>query len=176
MKWILTGVLLLGILFGGQSCQAMSPEQYIESIAPYAQQVKKHGLFPSVAIAQSCRETGFGKHLEATDIYGRPIRQYNNVLGKKWRTGHYFEKTTWEGAGAGRYMIVGKFQAYRSLGDCFEDYAININNNPAYRYKDPSNLYNFIHSIAPRYATDNPWAYATGVIRIIEKYNLTQYD
>ena len=110
------------------------------------------------------------------DIYGRPIRQYNNVLGKKWRSGHYFEKTTWEGAGAGRHMIVGKFQAYRSLQDCFEDYAVNINNNPAYRHKDTSNLYRFIHSIAPRYATDNPWAYASGVIRIIEKYNLTQYD
>ena len=176
MKWVLTGIFLLGLLFNTQPCQAMSPEQYIASIAPYAQRVKAHGLFPSVAIAQSCRETGFGKHLDAQDIHGRSIRQYNNVLGKKWRGGRYFEKPTWEGSGTGRYMIVGKFQAYHSLTDCFDDYAQNINRNPAYRYKDTSNIYTFIHSIAPRYATDNPWAYATGVIRIIEKYNLTQYD
>ena len=176
MKWVLTGVFLLGMLFNVQLCQAMSPEQYIASIAPYARQVKEHGLFPSVAIAQSCRETGFGKHLDAQDVYGKPIRQYNNVLGKKWRGGRYFEKTTWEGSGAGRHMIVAKFQAYPSLKDCFEDYAQNLNRNPAYRYKDTSNIYTFIHSIAPRYATDNPWAYASGVIRIIEKYNLTRFD
>jgi flagellum-specific peptidoglycan hydrolase FlgJ len=176
VKWLLTGVFLLGMLFNTQLCQAMSPEQYIESIAPYAQRVKEHGLFPSVAIAQSCRETGFGKHLDSQDVRGQPIRQYNNVLGKKWRGGWYFEKLTWEGSGAGRHTIVGKFQAYKTLKDCFEDYANNIMRNPAYRHKDTSNLYTFIHSIAPSYATDNPWDYATGVIRIIEKYNLTQYD
>ena len=176
MKWILTGVFLLGMLFNLPFCQAMSPEQYIEIIAPYAQKVKAHGLFPSVAIAQSCRETGFGKHLDAQDIYGNSVRQYNNVLGKKWRNGRFFEKLTPEGSGAGRYMIIGKFQAYDTMQDCFEDYARNINRNPAYRYKDTSNIYTFIHSIAPRYATDNPWAYASGVLRIIEKYNLTQYD
>ena len=176
MRWLLTGVFLLGILFNSPLCQAMSPEQYIESIVPYAQRVKAHGLFPSVAIAQSCRETGFGKHLDAQDIHGVPVRQYNNVLGKKWRSGRYFEKLTPEGSGAGRYLIVGKFQAYDSLQDCFEDYASNINRNPAYKLKDTSNIYTFIHSIASRYATDNPWAYANGVLRIIEKYNLTQYD
>ena len=176
MKWILTGIFLLGMFFNIQLCQAMSPEQYIETIAPYAQRVKVHGLFPSVAIAQSCRETGFGKHLEARDINGHSVRQYNNVLGKKWRSGHYFEKLTPEGSGANRFMIVGRFQAYNSLQDCFEDYAHNINRNPAYKYKDTSNIYTFIHSIAPNYATDNPWAYAEGVIRIIQRYNLTQYD
>ncbi len=176
MKWILTGIFLLGMVFNPQLCQAMSPEQYIASIVPYAQRVKEYGLFPSVAIAQSCRETGFGKHLDAPDINGNPVRQYNNVLGKKWRAGRHFEKLTPEGSGAHRHMIVGKFQAYDSLQDCFEDYARNINRNPAYQYKDTSNIYTFIHSIAPRYATDNPWAYASGVLRIIEKYNLTQYD
>lgn len=176
MKRALTVVLMLGLLFSAQLCQAMTPEQYIERIAPYAKQVGKQGLFPSVAIAQSCRETGFGKHLNALDIHGNSIGKYNNVLGKKWRSGHYYEKVTSEGHGDGRYMIVGKFQAYKSLKDCFEDYARNIQVNPAYKYKDTSNIYTFIHSIAPRYATDNPQAYANGVLRIIEKYNLTQYD
>lgn len=176
MRWILTGVFLLGMVLNGSLCQAMSPEQYIAKIAPYAQKVKSYGLFPSVAIAQSCRETGFGRHLDAEDIHGRPIRRYNNVLGKKWRSGQFFEKVTWEGSGSNRHKIVGKFQAYKSLRECFEDYAQNINRNPAYRDKDTSNIYTFIHSIAPRYATDNPWAYASGVIRIIEKYDLTRFD
>lgn len=176
VRWILTGVFLLGMLANIPFCQAMSPQQYIESIAPYAQRVKEHGLFPSVAIAQSCRETGFGQYLDAADIHGNSIRQYNNVLGKKWRNGRYFEKVTPEGYGSGRYWTVGKFQAYDSLQDCFEDYAVNINRNPAYKTKDTSNVYKFIHSIAPRYATDNPQAYADGVLRIIEKYNLTKYD
>lgn len=176
MKRVLTGIVMLLMFFNVQLCQAMTPEQYIEKIAPHAKIVKKHGLFPSVAIAQSCRETGFGKHMDALDIHGKSIREYNNVLGKKWRTGRYYEKQTWEGYGAGRHMIVAKFQAYRSLRECFEDYAININTNPAYRNKDTSNYTRFIHSIAPRYATDNPQAYANGVLRIIEKYNLTRFD
>ena len=176
MKWLLTGVFLLGFLWNIQLCQAMTPEEYIEIIAPHAQQVKQHGLFPSVAIAQSCRETGFGKHLDALDIYGESVRKYNNVLGKKWRSGHYYEKWTPEGSGAGRHMIIGKFQAYKSIKECFEDYARNINTNPAYKDKDTSNIYSFIYSIAPRYATDNPHAYSSGVLRIIEKYNLTRYD
>lgn len=176
MRWLLTGVFLLGFAFNLALCQAMSPEQYIESIAPYATKVKEHGLFPSVAIAQSCRETGFGRHLDAEDIHGRSIRSYNNVLGKKWRSGHYFEKVTWEGSGSGRYRIVGKFQAYNSLEDCFDDYARNINRNPAYRYKDTSSARAFIYSIANRYATDNPYDYANGVINIIDKYNLTRFD
>ena len=101
MKWLLTGVFLLGFLCNIQLCQAMTPEEYIEIIAPHAQQVKQHGLFPSVAIAQSCRETGFGKHLDALDIYGESVRKYNNVLGKKWRSGHYYEKWTPEGSAQG---------------------------------------------------------------------------
>ena len=176
MKWILTGIFLLGMALNLNVCQAMSPEQYIESIAPYASKVKEHGLFPSVAIAQSCRETGFGRHLDASDIRGNSIRQFNNVLGKKWRHGKYFEKVTAEGSGAGRYSIIGKFQAYDSLEDCFEDYARNINKNPAYRHKDTSSAKAFIYSIASSYATDNPWAYANGVMSIIEKYNLFRYD
>ena len=176
MKWLLTGIFLLGMAFNLTACQAMSPEQYIESIAPYATKVKEHGLFPSVAIAQSCWETGFGRHLDDADIYGNAVRQYNNVLGKKWRFGKYFEKVTPEGSGSGRYMIVGKFQSYETLQDCFEDYARNIAKNPAYHAKDTSNAYAFIHSIANRYATDNPQAYASGVWRIIEKYNLTRFD
>ena len=169
-------MILMGLLLGVSVCHAISPEQYIESIAPHAVRVKDHGLFPSVAIAQSCWETGFGKSLDAQDIRGNPIRQYNNVLGRKWRSGSYFEKVTPEGSGAGRYMIVGKFQAYDSLADCFEDYARNINRNPAYRQKDTSSAHAFIHSIAARYASDNPQAYANGVLHIIEKYNLTRYD
>ena len=176
MRRILTGVILLGLLLGLSVCQAMSPEQYIESIAPYAVRVREHGLFPSVAIAQSCRETGFGKHLDDTDIRGNSIRQFNNVLGKKWRSGQYFEKLTPEGSGAGRYMITGKFQAYMALDDCFDDYAHNINRNPAYKYKDTSSAYAFIHSIAHRYATDNSQAYANGILQIIQKYNLTRFD
>ena len=147
VKWLLTGVFLLGFLWNIQLCQAMTPEEYIEIIAPHAQQVKQHGLFPSVAIAQSCRETGFGKHLDALDIYGESVRKYNNVLGKKWRSGHYYEKWTPEGSGAGRHMIIGKFQAYKSIKDCFEDYARNINTNPAYKDKDTSNIYSFIYYI-----------------------------
>ena len=176
VKWLLTGIFLLGMAFNQTVCQALSPEQYIESIAPAALRVKEHGLFPSVAIAQSCRETGFGRHLDDADVHGNSVRQYNNVLGKKWRNGHYFEKLTPEGSGAGRYMIVGKFQAYDSIADCFEDYAHNINKNPAYRHKDTSSAHSFIHSIASRYASDNPWAYADGVMKIIEKYNLTRFD
>lgn len=176
MKWVLTGVFLLGILLNSQLCQAMTPEQYINSIAPYAKLVKKQGLFPSVAIAQSCRETGFGKYLNVKDMLGKPIKNYNNVLGKKWRSGQYYEKVTSEGHGNGKHMIIGKFQAYKSIRDCFADYANNINTNSAYKYKDISNIYTFIYSIAPRYATDNPYDYANGVIRIIEKYNLTRFD
>lgn len=154
----------------------MSPQDYIDSIAPYAKKVKEYGLFPSVAIAQSCRETGYGRHLDAEDVDGNSIRQYNNVLGKKWRYGRYYEKLTPEGSGASRVMVVRKFQVYHSLEDCFEDYGRNITRNPVYKNRNTDSPEAFIRSIARFYATDDPDAYANGVLRIIDKYGLTRFD
>lgn len=154
-----------------------SPQQmYIKTIAPYAAVVADYGFHPSVVIAQSCRETGFGQHLDDLDIDGNSVRQYNNVLGKKWHYGDYFIKLTPEGWGPTREYVPRKFQVYDSLGECFEDYAKNITNNPAYANKDTSSREAFIRSIAPKYATDNPEAYAGGVLRIIREYGLEKYD
>lgn len=175
--WLLIFAAIMAFSLPAWGCQAMTPQhEYIESIAPYAKKVKDYGLFPSVAIAQSCRETGYGRHLDSEDVLGNPIRQYNNVLGKKWRYGEYFEKLTPEGSGASRVMVVRKFQVYHSLKECFEDYGRNITKNPAYRGRDTSSPEAFIRSIARFYATDNPDAYANGVMRIIEKYDLTRFD
>jgi len=153
-----------------------SPASYIDTIAPYAAVVADYGYPPSVAIAQSCRETGFGQHLDDLDIDGNQVRQYNNVLGKKWHYGEYFVKLTPEGWGPTREYVPRKFQVYDSLAECFEDYAENITNNPAYANKDTSSVEAFIWSIAPKYATDNTEAYANGVLRIIRDYDLTRYD
>jgi len=177
LKKVLLVLFLLLAALGSTDCHAVTPDQhYVESIAAYAVRVKNQGLFPSVALAQSCWETGFGKSLDNLDISGYPIRQYNNVLGKKWRFGNYFEKMTIEGAGAAQVKVVRKFQVYGSLEECFDDYARNIQKNPAYKDKDTSNPEAFIRSIARHYATDNPDLYASGIIRIIKKYNLTKYD
>lgn len=174
MKKLLIILLILAALMG---VAFASPQQsYIESIAPYAAVVADYGFPPSVAIAQSCRETGFGQHLDDLDIDGNPVWQYNNVLGKKWHYGDYFIKLTPEGWGPTREYVPRKFQVYDSLAECFYDYAENITNNPAYVNKDTSSREAFIRSIAPKYATDNPETYAGGVLRIIREYGLEKHD
>jgi len=173
MRKLLIILLVLAALSG---VAFASPVSYIETIAPYAAVVADYGYPPSVAIAQSCRETGFGQHLADLDIDGNPVRQYNNILGKKWHYGDYFVKLTPEGWGKTREYVPRKFQIYDSLAECFEDYAENITYNPAYANKDMSSVEAFIWSIAPKYATDNTEAYANGVLRIIRDYDLTRYD
>lgn len=156
---------------------------FINMIAPIAvEQAKKHGgkIFPSVCIAQACHETGFGN--------SSTMMKYNGLFGIKVGSGYKFG-TAWKGEsyntrtteyyGAGATKINDNFRAYGSISDAVEDYFDLL--CTASRYKGALNAADYkacIRAIAPSYATGETQnhAYSNAVIKIIETYNLTQYD
>ncbi len=175
-----------------------SEEEYIKRIAPAVQAAcKKYGYLPSVLIAQSCLENGYGipSYWDNTEIAG--LIRYNNMVGLKasllnssWSdktvwTGRTVTKQTPEEYNGKRVIITDTFRAYDSIEQCFEDfllfltYASNYGYGGAPKYgpevlaiKSPRKL---ITAVASRgYATDS--AYPDSVMRIIKKHKLTKYD
>ena len=178
-------------------CQ--TKQEYIDKIAEAAQKAcKKYGYLPSVLIAQSCLENGFGVRAYWDNPQIEALLKYNNMVGiksellnKSWVP----EYSVWEGESLtkdtpeqyGNQMVTIKdnFRKYdtpeRSFCDflLFLTYASNYGKGGTPKYgkevidiKDPQKL---IKEVAGRgYATGQ--TYPTSVMRIINENNLTKYD
>lgn len=170
-----------------------TPEAWIGMIAPIAQEIaERYSILPSVVIAQTCLETGWGK----TDL----AKRYN-VLGMKkelinstwsqWSTwqGKEYTKTTPEYHNGQLVYVKGTFRVYDSYKQCLEDYAgflLHVRNNKGLKYArlqgvtDPAKVINIIkigtgtNDDPEGYCTDP--AYETKILNLISKYSLTQYD
>ena len=173
-----------------------SEHEYIEKIAPAVQKAcKKYGYLPSVLIAQSCLENGFGclSHFDNDGI--RDLLKYNNMVGLKkdllnstWADksvwpGKWFTKETPEEYGGKKVTIKDDFRIYDNIQQSFEDfilfllYASNDGKRPKYgpevvNIKDPATLIEAVRSRG--YATDSQ--YSKSVMSIINRHNLTKYD
>lgn len=155
--------------FGGKSMK-MNPEDFIEWIAPTAVKIcSKYGLYPSVCIAQSCIESGWG---EATigefNLFGRKA-----VSGDKsitLQTSEQNEDGSW-------IEIDAPFKLYDSLDEAIEDYCILLTEEPCYMGalifigKDRDA---YIEAMARVYATSQE--YANSIKNTIRANNLTQFD
>lgn len=172
-----------------------SQSEYLQQIVEPAQRVcKRYGYLPSVLIAQSCLENGYGM---AADCY--PLIAVNNMVGQKsellnkswvdvglsvW-PGKSITKNTPEQYGNRIVRINDRFRIFDSIEQSFADfllfltYASNAGAGGAPKYggevltlKDPETL---IRAVATRgYATGK--TYPTSVMRIVREHNLTQYD
>jgi hypothetical protein len=150
----------------------MNRQEFIDLLAS---KLDNCPVLKSLAIAQACLESGFGKHIF-----------HNNVLGIKC---HHSDM--WAGCQIGKTseVVNGKyehglklgFQAYDSIDDCLQDY-INIMNN-AYgykkdRYKRVREATNYLEATLAikncGYATS--LTYVESLRRIINQYDLTRYD
>ena len=173
-----------------------SENEYIEKIAPAVQKAcKKYGYLPSVLIAQSCLENGFGclSHFDNDGI--KDLLKHNNMVGLKkdllnstWADksvwpGKWFTKETPEEYGGKKVTIKDDFRIYDNIQQSFEDfilfllYASNDGKRPKYgpevvNIKDPATLIEAVRSRG--YATDSQ--YSKSVMNIVNRHNLTKYD
>ena len=162
MKRLLIILVLMATLM---SVAFASPESFITSLEPYLPIVQQAGLYPSVFIAQSALETGWGK----SDAV-----QYHNYWGIKCRAAPCFSKQTWE-IYDGQYWQ-GKllFQAYPDLVAGVQAYCDKINYQSEYQGVDRYNLNAFIDTLAPVWATDTDYAWK--LRSIIRVWGLERYD
>ena len=176
-----------------------SEKEYIEKIAPPVQRCcKRYGYLPSVLIAQSCLENGYGIPSYWDNPQIKALIGVNNMVGIKrellnkswvdrglsvWQGG-YISKDTPEQYGGQIVTIKDDFRTYdcieRSFADylCFMTYASNtVGGEPKYgekvlTIKDPERLIRLVSVLG--YATGQ--TYPNSVMRIVNKHNLTKYD
>ena len=174
-----------------------SENEYINAIAPAVQKAcKRYGYLPSVLIAQSCLENGYG----IPDYWDNPqieaLLKYNNMVGiksellnKSWSDksvwpGESLTKQTPEVYGGKKVTITDNFRKYDNVEQSFADFllfmkygAYSVGGTPKYgdavlSMKDPAKLIKRVNELG--YATGN--TYADSVMRIVNKHNLTKYD
>lgn len=143
---------------------------FIKELAPYTQQVKDGGLYPSVMIAQAILESDSGRSGLA--------RNDNNLFGIKGSyNGQSTTYATQEATGVQFYGIRAGFRKYPSLREGIADY-VTLLNNSNYTRNGVVNANSAFESVlglkSAGYATDP--LYVPKVWRVIDGYNLTQFD
>ncbi|MDO9634889.1 MAG: glucosaminidase domain-containing protein [Paludibacter sp.] len=149
------------------SGRTLSPS-YLAYIEDYHQiairQQQSHGIPASIILAQGLLESGAGN--------GRLAVEANNHFGIKcheWTGDRIFHDDDERNE---------CFRKYRRASDSFEDHSMFLVNRPRYKslfLLKPTDYVNWAHGLkAAGYATDPEYAYK--LIRLIERYNLHQYD
>lgn len=141
----------------------MDNNSFINLLLPYA--LKQKVVLPSVLIAQSALETGFGKHIFHNNYFGIKSNSKNSSHIAK----------TYEYINSKKVQTICRFKAYSSLENSINDYT-NLMLNPRYLRvhlaKDYIEACNAL--ILCGYATDPN--YSKKLNSIIEKYKLFLWD
>ena len=172
-----------------------SKQEYLNQIIEPAQKVcKRYGYLPSVLIAQSCLENGYGMDPACYSLIQvwNCVGQKSELLNKSWVScglsvwpGKSITKKTPEQYGGQIVYIYDNFRVFDSIEQSLADfllfltYASNSGPGGTPKYggevlalKDPETL---IRAVASRgYATGQ--TYPNSVMRIVREHNLTQYD
>lgn len=146
--------------------------EFLAYMIQFTDIVKSRGYFPSVFLAQSILESGWGRS---------PLSRVWNYWGHKWKPDCGFEytgKTSNEEINGEMIPVRSRFRAYRCIDEAIEAYCDKWEESwqdglPKYR-PDFSSPAAFIESVAETYATDSN--YASKILRIIDELELTQYD
>ena len=177
-----------------------SEKEYLDQIIePVRRCCKRYGYLPSVLIAQSCLENGYGIPSYWDNPQIQALMTYNNMVGikvellsKSWTAcglsvwpGKSLEKKTPEVYNGVHVTIDDSFRKYdtieQSFADflCFMTWGSNYGKGGAPKYgskvltlKDPRKLIETVRALG--YATDDE--YPDKVMDIVRKHNLTQYD
>ena len=153
----------------------MSPDKFVEYMSAYAPIVKMRGYFPSVFLAQSALESGWGKS---------PLAKGFNFWGHKWKPeldqGRFgwMAKESDEEIDGKRVPMDSRFRVYPDMDAAVKAYCDKWEEcwpNGTRKYNpDLSSPQEFIASVAPRYCNDSE--YVTHITGIISRYSLTQFD
>ena len=176
-----------------------SEQEFIDYVAPFAQKVcKRFGFYcPSVLVAQACKEVGYAIPGYWDNPGVRGLVEENNMVGikrellnKSWVDiglsvwpGKYLNKLTPEVYGGVPVTVPDDFRIYDNVEQSFADYLCFMRwggysvSNPKYYnkikgVKNPAELISIVHNLG--YATGP--TYASGVLKIVSKHNLTRFD
>ena len=156
--------------------------EFLSRIIPLCQkQASEHGyrLYPSVAIAQACLESGWGtskKMIAANALMGVKVGKSATKFGKAWHGAAYKTGTTEYYDGKNATRITDYFRQYDKIEDSICDYMDMLIHCERYRgsldCRSPEDSIKGIvkggYSTAPNYTKD--------IMTIINKHNLTRFD
>lgn len=156
--------------------------QFLSMLVPIVQkEAAIHGnkLFSSVTIAQAIHESGWGtsrKMVAANALFGIKVGKSAYKFGSAWKGAAYKTGTTEYYDGKNPTKITDYFRQYNTIEDSVCDYMDMLLH--CSRYKDAVSRSTPQQSIegiiAGGYATGPN--YVTAIMKIINTYNLTQYD
>ncbi|CAH0540882.1 flagellar assembly peptidoglycan hydrolase FlgJ [Vibrio marisflavi] len=151
-----------------------SPESFISSMRPYADQAAKAlGVDSSLLLAQAALETGWGQKVVKNSL-GSSNNLFNIKADRSWQ-GNKVSTQTLEYQDGMPVVEQAAFRSYDSYQDSFNDYVQFLNSNPRYAntLASQSNSEGFIRGIHQAgYATDPQ--YSEKILRIkqrIDKMN-----
>ena len=151
----------------------MSKEDFIEKVAEYVQKyAPQYGIkVCSPIIAQACLESGWGKS-KLSETYHN---YFGLKCGSKW-TGKSVYLTTQEEYKTGtKTTIKDAFRMYDSMEDGIRGYFEFIQLERYHNLRGITDPKRYLETIkADGYATSS--TYVSDNMRLIEQYNLTQYD
>ncbi|WP_051258391.1 glucosaminidase domain-containing protein [Atopococcus tabaci] len=166
---------------GGATSQFSTPQEFIDEIAPRAIQVAnqegREGLWPSLMIAQAAHESNYGR----SSLGSAPYHNLSGIKGS--HNGKSVLMWTWEVYGGQRVNVLANFRHYPSYDASLQDYANLLRNGLSWnrRYyagtwrSNTNSVWDVLNNNGLKgYATD-PNYYAA-IRRIINQYDLTQYD
>lgn len=144
-------------------------DDFINSIAPYAQDVqRKYGVPASIVIAQAALETGWGDKILGNNLFGIKA-------GSSWN-GATIDMRTHEFINGKNTSVVDRFRAFDSISDSFEQYgkflASKVRYSKVVNAKNASEAADELQKA--KYATDPN--YAEKLKSIINVNNLTRFD
>ena len=153
----------------------MTPQDFINTFnLPTIEACQGTGLLPSVKLAQSALETGWGASVigEANNMYGikasGPYTPY-------WK-GAFINKPTREYVNGEYITVVQPFRKYNSLADSIKDHTYFLQQfsryNNVFSSKTPEEQTQALQDAG--YATDPD--YASKLMSIINAHNLTELD
>ncbi|HEX9014938.1 MAG TPA: glucosaminidase domain-containing protein [Chloroflexota bacterium] len=151
-----------------------TPTKFIAVVGPAARDSQRTTAVPaSVTIAQAILESEWGRSTLATKGF--------NLFGIKAQRGPgpagVINMNTWEVLSGASTIVNDAFRAYHDISESIEDHGRFLRDNARYSsaFKvadDPREFARRIQSAG--YATDP--AYASKLIRLMDKYDLYQYD
>ena len=166
-----------------------SQQDYIDKVSYIAVRLYPYTrILPSVVIAQAFLENGGGTAQDAIELTKRSnlIGQKADLINSTWQDqtvwdGTSFSKRTPEVYGGVPTTVTAAFRVFPNYAYSILDYELfltHVKANGAYKYRevvgmtDPQAMITVIHKKG--YATGT--TYTTSVMRIVNQYNLTQYD
>ena len=173
------GIFILGLHHATPSATkkqnvSYTKTEFIEEIAPTIQKVAaSYGVRPSIIIAQAVLESNYGTNLLAV--------KYHNLFAVKAQTGQSAITLTYKSYFVNEWQTeTGQFAVYKSWTDAIYDYFDLLQSgelsNGAYDILVSNAGYKkTVQSLQDISFNTDP-DYATKIVAIIKKYNLTAYD